>query len=138
MRPLLPAGVDMILARDTSLFIEDSINDVGFDIVLGIFLVIVITMAFLLDFRATVIVAVAMPTSLIATFFAFYIADFTLNNLTLMAFSVAVGLLVDDAIVVLESVHRKLEEGMSAMEAASKGTAEVGVAVIRRRSAHSS
>ncbi|MBU6155851.1 MAG: efflux RND transporter permease subunit [Alphaproteobacteria bacterium] len=130
MRPLLPPGVDMILARDTSLFIEDSINDVGFDIVLGIFLVIVITMAFLLDFRATVIVAVAMPTSLIATFFAFYLADFTLNNLTLMAFSVAVGLLVDDAIVVLESVHRKLEEGMTPMEAASKGTAEVGVAVM--------
>lgn len=130
IRTLLPAGVDMVLARDTSLFIQDSINDVGFDIVLGIFLVIVITMAFLLDFRATVIVAVAMPTSLIATFFAFYIADFTLNNLTLMAFSVAVGLLVDDAIVVLESVHRKLEEGMSATEAASKGTAEVGVAVM--------
>ncbi len=130
LKELLPPGVEMVLARDTSLFIEDSINDVGFDIVLGIFLVIIITMAFLLDFRATVIVAVAMPTSLIATFFAFYLADFTLNNLTLMAFSVAVGLLVDDAIVVLESVHRKLEEGMSPMEAASKGTAEVGVAVM--------
>jgi HAE1 family hydrophobic/amphiphilic exporter-1 len=130
LKELLPPGVEMVLARDTSLFIEDSINDVGFDIVLGIFLVIIITMAFLLDFRATIIVAIAMPTSLIATFFAFYLADFTLNNLTLMAFSVAVGLLVDDAIVVLESVHRKLEEGMSPMEAASKGTAEVGVAVM--------
>jgi HAE1 family hydrophobic/amphiphilic exporter-1 len=130
LRELMPPGVDMVLARDTSLFIQDSINDVGFDIVLGIFLVIIITMAFLLDFRATVIVALAMPTSLIATFFAFYLADFTLNNLTLMAFAVAVGLLVDDAIVVLESVHRKLEEGMSAMEAAAKGTAEVGVAVM--------
>jgi HAE1 family hydrophobic/amphiphilic exporter-1 len=130
LRQQLPPGVDMLVARDTSLFIEDSIKDVGFDIVLGIFLVVVITMAFLLDFRATIIVAVAMPTSLIATFFAFYLADFTLNNLTLMAFAVAVGLLVDDAIVVLESVHRKLEEGMSAFEAASKGTAEVGVAVM--------
>jgi HAE1 family hydrophobic/amphiphilic exporter-1 len=130
LRQQLPPGVEMLVARDTSLFIEDSIKDVGFDIVLGIFLVIVITMAFLLDFRATIIVAVAMPTSLVATFFAFYLADFTLNNLTLMAFAVAVGLLVDDAIVVLESVHRKLEEGMSAFEAASKGTAEVGVAVM--------
>ena len=130
IRKILPPGVDMILARDTSLFIADSIHDVGFDIMLGVFLVIVITMAFLLDFRATIIVAVAMPTSLIATFFAFYIAGFTLNNLTLMAFSVAVGLLVDDAIVVLESVHQKIEEGMSPMEAASKGTAEVGVAVM--------
>jgi HAE1 family hydrophobic/amphiphilic exporter-1 len=130
LRQQLPPGVEMLVARDTSLFIEDSIKDVGFDIVLGIFLVVVITMAFLLDFRATIIVAVAMPTSLVATFFAFYLADFTLNNLTLMAFAVAVGLLVDDAIVVLESVHRKLEEGMSAFEAASKGTAEVGVAVM--------
>lgn len=130
IRKILPPGVGMILARDTSLFIADSIHDVGFDIMLGVFLVVVITMAFLLDFRATVIVAVAMPTSLIATFFAFYIAGFTLNNLTLMAFSVAVGLLVDDAIVVLESVHRKLEEGLPPLEAASKGTAEVGVAVM--------
>lgn len=130
IRKLMPAGVDMILARDTSVFIADSIHDVGFDIMLGVLLVIVITMAFLLDFRATIIVAVAMPTSLIATFFAFYIAGFTLNNLTLMAFSVAVGLLVDDAIVVLESVHRKLEDGLPADEAASKGTAEVGVAVM--------
>ncbi|MEQ1753784.1 MAG: efflux RND transporter permease subunit [Micropepsaceae bacterium] len=130
IRALLPAGVNMVLARDTSLFIADSIRDVGFDIMLGVCLVIIITMAFLLDFRATIIVAVAMPTSLIATFFAFYIAGFTLNNLTLMAFSVAVGLLVDDAIVVLESVHRKLEDGLPADEAASKGTAEVGVAVM--------
>jgi len=130
MRHAVPAGVNMVIARDISLFIEESVNDVGFDIVLGIFLVVVITMAFLLDFRATVIVAIAMPTSLIATFFAFYWAGFTLNNLTLMAFSVSVGLLVDDAIVVLESVHRKLEEGLAPAEAASKGTSEVAVAVM--------
>ncbi len=130
LRGLVPAGVNLVIARDISLFIEDSVNDVGFDIVLGVFLVIMITMAFLLDFRATIIVAIAMPTSLIATFLAFYIAGFTLNNLTLMAFSVAVGLLVDDAIVVLESVHRKLEEGLSPAEAASQGTSQVGVAVM--------
>jgi HAE1 family hydrophobic/amphiphilic exporter-1 len=130
MRHVVPAGVKMVVARDISLFIEDSVNDVGFDIGLGICLVIAITMAFLLDFRATIIVAVAMPTSLIATFFAFYWAGFTLNNLTLMAFSVSVGLLVDDAIVVLESVHRKLEEGLPPAEAASKGTSEVAVAVM--------
>jgi HAE1 family hydrophobic/amphiphilic exporter-1 len=93
-------------------------------------LVIIITMAFLLDYRATIIVAIAMPTSLIATFFAFYWAGFTLNNLTLMAFSVAVGLLVDDAIVVLESIHRKLEEGLPPDEAASQGTSQVAVAVM--------
>jgi HAE1 family hydrophobic/amphiphilic exporter-1 len=129
LRGLAPAGVEMVVARDISLFIEDTVNDVGFDIVIGIFLVIIITMAFLLDFRATIIVTIAMPASLIATFFAFYWAGFTLNNLTLMAFSVAIGLLVDDAIVVLESVHRKLEEGLSPTEAASQGTSQVAVAV---------
>lgn len=130
LRGLLPTGVNMVIARDISLFIEDTVNDVGFDIMLGIGLVIIITMAFLLDFRATVIVAIAMPTSLIATFFAFYWAGFTINNLTLMALSVAVGLLVDDAIVVLESVHRKLEEGLPPDEAASVGTSQVAVAVM--------
>jgi len=130
VRPSLPAGVEMVVARDISLFIEDTVDDVGFDIFLGIVLVIIITMIFLLDFRATIIVAIAMPTSLIATFFAFYWAGFTLNNLTLMAFSVAVGLLVDDAIVVLESIHRKLEEGVPADQAASEGTSQVAVAVM--------
>ena len=130
LRPVLPPGVSMVTAKDISLFISESVKDVGFDIFLGILLVVIIVSAFLLDFRATVIVAVAMPTSLVATFFAFYTAGFTLNMLTLMAFSVAVGLLVDDAIVVLESIHVKLEEGMAADEAASKGTSEVAVAVM--------
>ncbi len=130
LRHLVPPGVNIVVARDISLFIEDSVRDVGFDIMLGVFLVVLITMAFLLDFRATIIVAIAMPTSLIATFFAFYVAGFTLNNLTLMAFSVSVGLLVDDAIVVLESVHRKLEEGLSPAQAASEGTSQVAVAVM--------
>ena len=130
LRPLLPPGVKVTVAKDISLFIEDSVNDVSFDIGVGIFLVVVIVSAFLLDFRATIIVAIAMPTSLIATFFAFYWAGFTINVLTLMAFSVAVGLLVDDAIVVLESIHHKLEGGMPAAQAASEGTKEVAVAVM--------
>jgi HAE1 family hydrophobic/amphiphilic exporter-1 len=130
LRPVLPPGVKLVTAKDISLFISESVNDVGFDIMIGIFLVVVIVSAFLLDFRATLIVAIAMPTSLIATFFAFYTAGFTLNMLTLMAFSVAVGLLVDDAIVVLESVHRKLEAGVPPAQAASEGTSEVAVAVM--------
>jgi hydrophobic/amphiphilic exporter-1 (mainly G- bacteria), HAE1 family len=130
LKPLLPAGINVTIARDISLFIEDSIHDVTLDIIIGIGLVIIITMLFLLDFRATIIVAIAMPTSLIATFFAFYWAGFTLNMMTLMAFSVAIGLLVDDAIVVLESVHNKLEHGMAPHQAASEGTREVAVAVM--------
>ncbi|HAH08781.1 MAG TPA: AcrB/AcrD/AcrF family protein [Alphaproteobacteria bacterium] len=130
LRSQLPPTIKMTVARDISVFIEDSIHDVTIDIIIGIFLVVVITWAFLLDFRATVIVAVAMPTSLIATFFAFYWAGFTLNMMTLMAFSVAIGLLVDDAIVVLESVHHKLEQGLAPNDAASTGSREVAVAVM--------
>jgi len=130
IKPVLPRGVGLVTAKDISGFISESVDDVSFDILIGILLVVIIVSAFLLDFRATVIVAIAMPTSLIATFFAFYTAGFTLNMLTLMAFSVAVGLLVDDAIVVLESIHRKLELGLSPNDAASQGTSEVAVAVM--------
>lgn len=129
IRRLAPPGVEMVIARDLAVFIEDSAEDVFFDIQLGIVLVVLVTLAFLLNVRATAIVAVAMPTALVSTFFAFYIADFTINMMTLMALSLAVGLLVDDAIVVLESIYRKLEEGYSPMEAASLGTKQVGLAV---------
>ncbi|HAC59522.1 MAG TPA: AcrB/AcrD/AcrF family protein, partial [Rhodobiaceae bacterium] len=130
IRKSAPAGIEIVTARDTAVFIEGSADDVFFDIQLGIVLVVLVTLAFLLSVRATLIVAIAMPTSLIATFFAFYVADFTINLMTLMALSLAVGLLVDDAIVVLESIYRKLEEGLPPMQAASEGTKEVGLAVL--------
>ncbi|MCE9650521.1 MAG: efflux RND transporter permease subunit [Parvibaculum sp.] len=130
LQVLAPPGVSMKIARDSAKFIEGSAEDVFVDIQIGIGLVVMVTLAFLLSLRATIIVAIAMPTSLIATFFAFYVADFTINMMTLMALSMAVGLLVDDAIVVLESIYRKLEEGYSPMEAASLGTKEVGLAVL--------
>lgn len=130
LQRLAPPGVTMKIARDSAKFIEGSAEDVFVDIQIGIGLVVLVTLAFLLSIRATIIVAIAMPTSLISTFFAFYVADFTINMMTLMALSMAVGLLVDDAIVVLESIYRKLEEGYSPMEAASLGTKEVGLAVL--------
>lgn len=130
IRTSAPTGIDIRTARDTAVFIEGSAEDVFFDIQLGIVLVVLVTLAFLLSVRATLIVAIAMPTSLISTFFAFYIADFTINLMTLMALSLAVGLLVDDAIVVLESIYRKLEEGLTPMQAAAEGTKEVGLAVL--------
>ena len=124
-----PEGTRIIVTRDVSRFIESSADDVTKDMQLGIVLVVIVTLAFLLSFRATVIVALAMPTALISTFFAFYVMGFTLNMLTLMALSVSIGLLVDDAIVVLESIHRHVEEGYPPMEAASKGVKRVGLAV---------
>lgn len=130
IRKIAPTGIAIQTARDTAVFIEGSAEDVFFDIQLGIVLVVLVTLAFLLSVRATLIVAIAMPTSLIATFFAFYIMDFTINMMTLMAMSLAVGLLVDDAIVVLESIYRKLEEGLPPMQAAAQGTKEVGLAVL--------
>lgn len=130
LQALAPPGVSIKIARDSALFIEGSAEDVFVDIQIGIGLVVIVTLAFLLSLRATLIVAIAMPTSLISTFFAFYVAGFTINMMTLMAMSMAVGLLVDDAIVVLESIYRKLEEGYSPMEAASLGTKEVGLAVL--------
>jgi hydrophobic/amphiphilic exporter-1 (mainly G- bacteria), HAE1 family len=129
IRALAPPGVRLISARDTSMFIEAAANDVFDDIILGVVLVIIVTLAFLLSFRATIIVAIAMPTALISTFFGFYVMDFSINMMTLMALSISVGLLVDDAIVVLESIFRKLDEGYSPMEAASLGVKEVGLAV---------
>jgi len=130
LRADAPEGVRVIVTQDVSIFIEESANDVFGDITVGVILVVIVTLAFLLSWRATAIVALVMPTAIISTFFAFYLADFTINLMTLMALSLSVGLLVDDAIVVLESIHRKLEEGLPPMEAASKGVGQVGLAVL--------
>ena len=128
--PFAPPGVHMQVARDNAVFIEESSADVFDDIKLGIVLVVLVTLAFLLNFRATAIVAIAMPAALISTFFAFYLAGFTINLMTLMALSMAVGLLVDDAIVVLEAIVRKIEDGFAPVEAAATGAREVGMAVV--------
>ena len=126
----LPEGVRIVVARDVSRFIESSINDVTLDIVLGIGLVVIVTLAFLLSPRATLIVATAIPTAIVTTFFAFYVFDFSINMITMVAISLTVGLLVDDAIVVLESIHREVENGVEPMKAASVGTANVATAVV--------
>ena len=130
LRETAPPGVQITLARDTSKFIESSARDVSIDMVVGGLLAIMVTLAFLRSARTTLIVSVAIPTSIISTFFLFYLMGFTLNLLTLMALSVSIGLLIDDAIVVLENIHRHIEDGIPPLEAASRGTAEVGPAVI--------
>jgi len=122
--------VRLVVAGDIWRFIEASARAVAIDIVLGGVLAVVVTLAFLRSVRSTLIVSVAIPASIVSTFFLFYVMDFTLNMLTLMALSVSIGLLIDDAIVVLESIHRKIEEGAPPLRAASEGTAEVGSAVI--------
>ncbi len=127
---MAPEGLKIVVARDISTFIEASVEDVTKDLLIGLVLVVIVTMVFLLSSRATTIVAIAMPTSIVATFFAFYLAGFTLNMMTMMALSVAVALVVDDAIVVLEAIFRAIDEGHTPMEAASVGIKRVGGAVV--------
>jgi HAE1 family hydrophobic/amphiphilic exporter-1 len=130
LRAEAPEGVRITIARDTSRFIEASAADVGFDIVLGGILAVLVTFAFLRSTRSTLIVATAIPASVIATFFCFYVMGFTLNIITLMGLSVSIGLLIDDAIIVLESIQREIEAGRPPMEAASVGTQRVGAAAV--------
>jgi HAE1 family hydrophobic/amphiphilic exporter-1 len=130
LRREAPEGVRISIARDTSRFIEASARDVGFDIVLGGILAVLVTFAFLRSMRSTLIVATAIPASVIATFFCFYAMGFTLNIITLMGLAVSIGLLIDDAIIVLESIHREIEAGAEPMRAASVGTERVGAAAV--------
>ena len=130
LRASAPDGLDITVARDVTRFIESSIDDVTHEIQMAMILVVIVVFAFLLNFRATFIVAIAIPTSLIATFFAFYIFGFTINLLTLLALTVAIGLLVDDAIVVIEAITKELENGADPMTAAREGTRKVGLAVL--------
>jgi len=128
--PRLPAGVTIAVPVDNSSFITNMIHDVTFELVLGAILAVVIILLFLHDWRATFISALALPISVIATF-AFVLAmGFTLNILTMLALSLSIGILIDDAIVVIENIHRHLEMGKPAMQAAADATAEIGLAVM--------
>jgi HAE1 family hydrophobic/amphiphilic exporter-1 len=125
----LPAGVQMTLVRDNSKNISDSINDVLFNLVLGGVLAVAIVFLFLGNWRSTMIAAIAIPTSIITTFLAMKALNFTLNTISLLALSLAVGLLIDDAIVVIENIVRHLEMGKDKYEAAADGTEEISLAV---------
>jgi HAE1 family hydrophobic/amphiphilic exporter-1 len=130
LRHEAPPGVRLVVARDVTRFIESSARDVAIDIAIGSVLAALLTFGFLRSVRSTLIVSFAIPASVIATFFCFYLMGFTLNILTLMALSVAIGILIDDAIVVLESAQREVDAGLPAPEAASVGTERVGIAVV--------
>ena len=130
LRADTPSEIKLTAARDVSRFIESSIADVGQELQIAIGLVILVTFFFLLNWRATLIVAIAIPTSLVSTFFGFYLMGFTINMLTLLALTVSIGLLVDDAIVVVESIQKDIEAGSSPLQAAHEGTKKVGLAVL--------
>ena len=126
----LPKGMSANIAYDSSVFIDRSINSVFTTIGEAIILVLLIIFFFLRNFRATLIPLVTIPISLIGTFALMFMFGFTINTLTLLALVLAIGLVVDDAIVVLENIYRHIEEGMPRREAAFKGAKEIGFAVV--------
>jgi HAE1 family hydrophobic/amphiphilic exporter-1 len=130
VRPSLPPGVELIEAQDLSRFIRSSIHDVAVDLAWGALLAVVVVLAFLRSGRSTMIAALAIPSSLIATFTFFYFFGFTVNLITMMALSLSIGMLIDDAIVVLENIYRHMERGEEAAAAASSATHEIGLAVV--------
>jgi len=130
LRASISPAIDVNVAVDRSITIRTSLRDVERTLILAVLLVIVVVFAFLRSLRATLIPVVAVSVSLIATFAAMYLMGYSLDNLSLMALTVATGFVVDDAIVVLENITRYIENGMSSLEAALKGANEVGFTVL--------
>jgi HAE1 family hydrophobic/amphiphilic exporter-1 len=126
----LPAGYEMIVATDTSGFIKSSVREVAIALAWGALLASLVVLLFLRNVRSTLIASIAIPSSLVASLAFFYFFGFTLNTMTLMALSLSIGLLIDDAIVVLENIYRHLERGEPPHQAASTGTGEIGLAVV--------
>jgi HAE1 family hydrophobic/amphiphilic exporter-1 len=125
-----PPGVKINVVNDRSEFIKSSIHEVEFHLLLSIMLVVLVILAFLRNARSTIITALILPTSVIGTFAAMYLLGFSLNNLSLMAIILAVGFVVDDAIVVLENITRHMEMGKDRMRAALDGSKEIAFTVL--------
>jgi hydrophobe/amphiphile efflux-1 (HAE1) family protein len=128
--PNLPADIQVSIAYDSSTFVRRAVNEVGETIFIAFALVLFIMLAFLRNFRATLIPMIAVPVSLIGTFLILNILGYSINILTLLAMVLAVGVVVDDAIVVLENIFRHIEDGMEPFDAALRGVKEITTAVI--------
>ncbi len=129
--PLLPAGYEVRVVRDLSDFIRASIDSVEEHLIFGSILAAAVVLVFLWNWRSTLIAAIAIPTSIIATFGLIWQQGFTLNSMTMLALTLAVGIVIDDAIVVLENIYRFVEEkGMPADAGGRRGDTEIGLAVL--------
>ncbi len=126
----IPADIVLSIAMDRTATIRGSLHDVQFTLVVSVALVILVVFVFLRDWRATLIPSVAVPVSLIGTFGVMYLAGYSLDNLSLMALTIATGFVVDDAIVVVENINRHLEAGLSPLAAALAGAREIGFTVL--------
>ena len=126
----LPPGMEINFAMDQSLFISRSIQEVQFHLIVGSLFAILAVFLFLKNIRTTLISAVALPVSVISTFAVINAFGFTFNNMTMLALTLSVGLLIDDAIIVIENIYRHVEEGMAPREAATFAPSEIGLAVM--------
>ncbi len=130
IKKTLPPGMRLDVSFDQSVFIKRSINEVQHHLVYGGVFASIAVLLFLKSLRITLISALAIPTSIISTFAIMYFMGFTFNNMTMLALSLSIGILIDDAIIVIENIHRHIHEGMKPMEAASFATKEIGLAVM--------
>jgi len=126
----LPLNVEMLPLTDRTVTIRASVHDVQFELLLAVALVVMVIFLFLRNVPATIIPGVAVPLSLVGTFAVMYLAEFSINNLTLMALTIATGFVVDDAIVVIENISRYIERGESPLKAALKGSEQIGFTII--------
>jgi len=130
LQAAIPPSVKVQVLVDRTLTIRASVSDVQFTLILSVVLVVLVIFLFLRNFWATLIPSVTVPVALVGTFGAMYILDYSLDNLSLMALTIAVGFVIDDAIVMLENIYRHLEEGMEPLEAALKGADEIGFTIV--------
>ncbi len=130
MQSSLPAAMDVAVLTDRTTTIRASVHDVQFELLLAIALVVMVIFLFLRNVAATLIPSIAVPLSLVGTFGVMYLAGFSINNLTLMALTIATGFVVDDAIVMIENISRYIEEGDKPLDAALKGSAQIGFTII--------
>lgn len=130
IRKTLPPGMNLEISFDQSTFIKRSINEIQHHLVYGGIFATLAVLVFLKSWRITLISALAIPTSIISTFAIMYFFNFTFNNMTMLALSLSIGILIDDAIIVIENIHRHIEHGMPPKEAASFATKEIGLAVM--------
>ena len=130
LQSTLPAGVDLTILTDRTATIRASVADVQFELMLAVVLVVLVIYLFLRNVPATIIPSLSVPLSLIGTFAVMYLANFSLNNLSLMALTIATGFVVDDAIVMIENISRYIELGEPPLEAALKGAGQIGFTII--------
>ncbi|MEI8063230.1 MAG: efflux RND transporter permease subunit [Verrucomicrobiota bacterium] len=126
----LPPSVKLHILYDRSQSIRDSVHEVEFTLLLSFALVVLVVFVFLRSLTATIIPSLALPLSIVGTFAVMYACDYTVDNLSLMALTLAIGFVVDDAIVMLENIHRHIEQGESPLEAALKGSKQIGFTIL--------